>query len=29
MMLERMFGPNPPEDFGVLRPAKPRIALQQ
>jgi hypothetical protein len=29
MMLERMFGPNPPEDFGVLRQAKPEIALKR
>lgn len=29
MMLERMFGPNPPADFGVLRQAKPHIALQR
>ncbi|MGB9366653.1 MAG: hypothetical protein WCE79_11645 [Xanthobacteraceae bacterium] len=29
MMLERMFGPNPPEDFGVLRQAKPHIALKR
>jgi hypothetical protein len=29
MMLERMFGPNPPADFGVLRQSKPRIALQR
>jgi hypothetical protein len=29
MMLERMFGPNPAEDFGVLRQAKPHIALER
>ena len=29
MMLERMFGPNPPQDFGVLRQSKPRIALKR
>ena len=29
MMLERMFGPNPPEDFGVLRQSKPQTALKR
>jgi hypothetical protein len=29
MMLERMFGPNPPKDFGVLRQAKPQTALKR
>jgi len=29
MMLERMFGPNPPEDFGVLRQSKPQTALRR
>jgi len=29
MMLERMFGPIPPEDFGGLRHAKPQTALKR
>ena len=29
MMLARMFGPNPPEDFGVLRQPKPQTALRR